>query len=97
MVHVRGGVHCTRNWSSPSRQQLPEAAAAASARGRAREGARARGDRERSLPAAARIILSLLASLLYTFAEADCLIRRTDDSILLCYYFVDAAFYRVLK
>ena len=62
-----------------------------------REGARARGDRERSLPAAARIILSLLASLLYTFAEADCLIRRTDDSILLCYYFVDAAFYRVLK
>ena len=84
---------CTRNWSSPLRQQLPEATALASAAaadwpdssGECEESERA-GAREETAKEALLLVSSSLlspASLLYTFAGADCLIRRTDRTLVL--------------
>ena len=90
---------CTRNWSSPLRQQLPEATALALASAAAAaadwpdssgeceesESERA-GAREETAKEALLLVSSSLlstASLLYTFALADCLIRRTDRTLVL--------------
>ena len=88
---------CTRNWSSPLRQQLPEATALASAAAAAAdwpdssgeceesESERAGAREETAKEALLLVSSSLLSttSLLYTFALADCLIRRTDRTLVL--------------
>ena len=90
---------CTRNWSSPLRQQLPEATALASAAAAAADWPDSSGEceeseseseragaREETAKEALLLVSSSLlstASLLYTFALADCLIRRTDRTLVL--------------